>query len=88
MCRKRFSKIVLASTGVKAYSSNCQETTGTYQEVEMSEYLDFLEECEYRDLADLATEHEAAQLVRECRAGLNALDAFEEEAELNGYRAR
>lgn len=54
----------------------------------MSEYLDFLEECEYRDLADLATEQEAAQMARECRAGLNALDAFEAEAELNGYRAR
>nr|DAH88033.1 MAG TPA: hypothetical protein [Caudoviricetes sp.] len=26
LCRKRFSKIVLASTGVRAYSSNCQET--------------------------------------------------------------
>ena len=54
----------------------------------MNEYLDFLEECEYRTLTDLATEHEAAQLVRECRANLNALDAFEAEAELNGYRAR
>lgn len=54
----------------------------------MSEYLDFLEECEYRALTDLATEHEAAQLVRECLANLNALDAFEAEAELNGYRAR
>nr|DAH88034.1 MAG TPA: hypothetical protein [Caudoviricetes sp.] len=54
----------------------------------MNEYLDFLEECEYRALTDLATEHEAAQLARECRANLNALDAFEAEAELNGYRAR
>lgn len=54
----------------------------------MSEYLDFLEECEYWELAFRSTEHEAAQLVRECRAGLNALDAFEAEAELNGYRAR
>lgn len=44
----------------------------------MSEYLDFLE----------ATEQEAAQLVRDCRADLNALDAFEADAELNGFRAR
>lgn len=54
----------------------------------MSEYLDFLEVCEYEGLADIATEQEAAQLVRECRAELNALDAFEANAELNGFRAR
>lgn len=54
----------------------------------MSEYLDFLEVCEYEELANLATEQEAAQLVRDCRAGLNALDAFEADAELNGFRAR
>lgn len=30
----------------------------------MSEYLDFLEACEYLALADLATEQEAARLSR------------------------
>lgn len=54
----------------------------------MSEYLDFLEACEYRALADFATEQEAARLVRDRRASLNALDAFEADAELNGFRAR
>ena len=58
----------------------------------MSEYLDFLEACEYAELTALLIEQdvraEAANLVRECRAGLNALDAFEAEAEANGYRAR
>lgn len=33
----------------------------------MSEYLDFLEACEYEELANLATEQETAQLVRDCR---------------------
>lgn len=50
--------------------------------------MDFLECNEYEELADIATEQEAARLVRDCRAGLNALDAFEAEAELNGFRAR
>lgn len=54
----------------------------------MSEYLDFLEACEYEELANLAIEQETAQLVRDCRADLNALDAFEADAELNGFCAR
>lgn len=54
----------------------------------MNEYLHYLEACEYWELAFRSIEQEAAQLVRECRANQNALDAFEAEAELNGYRAR
>lgn len=48
--------------------------------------------CAYAELTALLIEQdikaEAADLVRECRAGLNALDAFEADAELNGFRAR
>lgn len=58
----------------------------------MNEYLDFLEACEYAELTALLIEQdtkaEAADLVRECRACLNALDAFEADAELNGFRIR
>lgn len=45
----------------------------------MSEYLDFLEACEYAELTALLIEQdtkaEAADLVRECRAGLNGFRA-------------
>lgn len=58
----------------------------------MSEYLDFLEACEYAELTALLIEQdikaEAADLVLDCRAGLTALDALEADAELNGFRAR
>ena len=52
------------------------------------EYFLALEESEYEDMANAATQAQANALVKECRANADALDAWGDNAERNGYRIR
>ena len=50
--------------------------------------IDYFDYCLFVDLVINEVESEANALVKECRANADALDAWEDSAERNGYRIR